>query len=90
MVILYTEFQKLVISTINVKVIFVPRYACFGCMLSEKVDRGKCYVDHICVHEDARGKGVGKLLMERAEYEGRARNCRVRHYFYLLTDFTIF
>ena len=53
------------------------RYACFGCMMLEKVPRGKCYVDHICVDGWARGKGVGKALMDKAEAEGRARNCKV-------------
>ncbi|XP_077977411.1 uncharacterized protein LOC144432971 [Glandiceps talaboti] len=38
-------------------------------------DIGVCYIDHICVDANFRGKGIGKVLMERAEYEARIMGC---------------
>ncbi|XP_053398045.1 uncharacterized protein LOC128556563 [Mercenaria mercenaria] len=51
------------------------RYRC--CIMgATDVDKNtKCYLDHISVDESARGKGVGKVLMQRTEYEARSRNC---------------
>ena len=46
-------------------------------VLNENVARGKCYLDHIAVDEGFRGKGIGKVLMEKAEYEARMRGCSV-------------
>ncbi|MHA1726692.1 MAG: GNAT family N-acetyltransferase [Promethearchaeota archaeon] len=36
-------------------------------ILEEKVDENGCYMEHIAVSPDFRGKGIGKLLMKRAE-----------------------
>ncbi|XP_060591375.1 uncharacterized protein LOC132746289 [Ruditapes philippinarum] len=63
------------------------RYCCFGSIMDEPVnDRLKCYLDHICVDEMARGKGVGKVLMQRAEYEARLRNCTSIYLWVLTTN----
>lgn len=48
-----------------------------GVAMADNPRPGKCYLSHICVNESARGKGIGNLLLERAEYEARARNCSV-------------
>ncbi|KAK7108150.1 uncharacterized protein [Littorina saxatilis] len=55
---------------------------CTGCRLmwmasfmTENVDRGYVYLDHIAVDETFRGKGVGKALMVVADQQGRARQC---------------
>lgn len=62
------------------------RFACFGIVAnSEDVKQRECYVSHICVNEFARGKGVGKLLLDRADYEARLRNC-TNIYLYVLTN----
>lgn len=53
------------------------RYSWFGRVMYSGSERRKCYVDHICVTDQARGKGVGKILLERAEYEARKRDCKV-------------
>ena len=45
--------------------------------MSESVPARKCYLEVLCVESTQRGLGIGKLLMERTEYEARARNCRV-------------
>lgn len=51
---------------------------CFLCVAdSSYVSHGTCYIDYIGVTDHARGKGVGKILMERAEYEARLRKCKV-------------
>ena len=48
-------------------------------MISDNdVPAGTCYIDHICVDGNYRGKGIGKVLMERADYEAKAKGCRVR------------
>ncbi|XP_053396632.1 uncharacterized protein LOC123552723 [Mercenaria mercenaria] len=63
------------------------RYGCLGLATSFEVDKNyKCYLDHICVDESARGKGVGKVLMQRAEYEARARNCSIIYLYVLTTN----
>lgn len=36
-------------------------------ILEGKIDENDCYVEHIAVSPDFRGKGIGKLLMKRAE-----------------------
>ena len=46
-------------------------------VVDEDVSRGKCYLDHIAVDAGFRGKGIGKVLMDKAEYEARIRNCSV-------------
>ena len=69
---------------------FLSRYTCFGIALDTEVDKfQKCYLDHICVSETARGKGVGKILMQRAEYEARLRNCTVRFFLYMVDFFLL-
>ena len=37
----------------------------------------KCYLDHIAVDAQFRGRGIGTVLMEKAEQEARARGCSV-------------
>ena len=44
----------------------------------DEVDDGKCYLDHICVDEKFRGKGIGKVLMETADNEARKHGCKVQ------------
>ena len=46
-------------------------------VLDEYVSRGKCYLDHIAVDGEFRGKGIGKALLDKAEQEARIRNCSV-------------
>lgn len=46
---------------------------------------GQCYLSHIGVHDSARGKGVGKILMDRADYEAKARNCKVRKFLHIFS-----
>ena len=48
-----------------------------GMLLSEDVPAGSCYVDHICVDSKFRGKGVGKVLLEKADAEARLKGCKV-------------
>lgn len=36
---------------------------------------GCCYVSHVWVHEQHRGQGLGKTLLQVAETEARNRNC---------------
>ncbi|KAK3098730.1 hypothetical protein FSP39_022490 [Pinctada imbricata] len=43
---------------------------------SKSIPRGKCYVDHICVDENFRGKGIGKVLMEFCDIEARRIGCK--------------
>ena len=50
---------------------------CFGLAMDESVPRGKCLLDCIAVEDGYRGKGIGKILMERSEYEARSRKCSV-------------
>ncbi|CAH1233470.1 Hypp753 [Branchiostoma lanceolatum] len=50
---------------------------CLGCATgSESVPMGECYVDHIGVDASFRGRGIGKMLMDRADCEARQRGCR--------------
>ncbi|XP_078619726.1 uncharacterized protein LOC144886820 [Branchiostoma floridae x Branchiostoma japonicum] len=37
---------------------------------------GQCYLDHIGVDADFRGKGIGKILLDRADFEARQRECK--------------
>jgi len=52
------------------------------CMLSEYKDHaimqdGKTlYIDDLCVDESQRGKGIGKMLFERARAYAREQGCR--------------
>merc|ERR1711976_771876 len=48
---------------------------CLGCVTDESVPRKACYIDHIAVDERFRGKGVGKVLMQRADYEAKRNGC---------------
>ena len=36
---------------------------------------GCCYISHVWVHEQCRGKGLGKTLLQVAETEARHRGC---------------
>lgn len=36
-----------------------------------------CYVDHICVDSQFRGKGIGKALMDVADDQARQKGCHV-------------
>ena len=50
-----------------------------ACVVSaNSVPPETCYIDQICVDSQFRGKGIGKVLMDRADYEAKARQCRVR------------
>ena len=49
-------------------------------MTEENVPPGKCYLNHIAVDDGIRGKGIGKILMEKVEKEARARQCKVGAY----------
>ena len=58
---------------------------CMGCVLSESsIPKGTAYIDHICVDSSFRGKGVGTVLLERADYEARLRGCYVSLITYIL------
>ena len=50
---------------------------CLEVALGESIPRGKCYLECIAVEDGYRGKGIGKILMERSEYEARSRKCSV-------------
>ncbi|CAH1794961.1 unnamed protein product [Owenia fusiformis] len=39
------------------------------------IDPVECYIECICVDKEHRGKGIGKILMERAEQEAKAIGC---------------
>lgn len=43
----------------------------------ESVAAGSAYVEMICVDSDYRGKGIGKVLLDKAEAEARRNNCSV-------------
>jgi len=45
--------------------------------MDEKVPNGRCYLDYVSVDATVRGKGVGAVLLARAEWEARRRNCKV-------------
>ncbi|KAK7486614.1 hypothetical protein BaRGS_00022139, partial [Batillaria attramentaria] len=52
------------------------RMACLSLALDgETVARGNCYVDHICVAEGFRGKGIGKALLTVADQQAVAGGC---------------
>nr|KAG5699385.1 hypothetical protein BaRGS_008293 [Batillaria attramentaria] len=52
------------------------RMACLSLALGgETVARGNCYVDHICVAEGFRGKGIGKALLKVADQQAVAGGC---------------
>ncbi|XP_019625420.1 PREDICTED: uncharacterized protein LOC109470785 [Branchiostoma belcheri] len=49
---------------------------CLGLGTTESSIRlGECYVDHIGVDASFRGRGVGKMLLERADFDARQRGC---------------
>ena len=49
-----------------------------SCILSDtEVPRSTCYIDHICVDNSFRGKGIGKALLERADHEAMKNGCHV-------------
>ncbi|CAH1799635.1 unnamed protein product, partial [Owenia fusiformis] len=45
------------------------------CMESTDIDPADCYIDCICVDKEHRGKGIGNILMDRAEHEAKAMGC---------------
>ena len=49
------------------------------CCTNETVPFRVAYLDHICVDENFRGKGIGKILMDKAEYEARLKGCSVSY-----------
>ena len=54
------------------------RLCCMSCILSDtEVPRSTCYIDHICVDNSFRGKGIGKALLERADHEAMKNGCQV-------------
>ena len=56
------------------------RLMCLECTVGdESVPAGSCYIEAIAVHASARGKGIGKTLMEFADNNARSNNCSVRH-----------
>lgn len=42
---------------------------------SAEIPPNYCYLDHICVDASVRGKGIGKILLNLADSEGRRKNC---------------
>ncbi|XP_078619727.1 uncharacterized protein LOC144886821 [Branchiostoma floridae x Branchiostoma japonicum] len=49
---------------------------CLGCAVDgTSVPMGQCYVDHIGVDASFRGRGIGKMLMDRADYDARQHGC---------------
>ena len=50
---------------------------CIDLAMGESVPRGKCLLDCIAVEDGYRGKGIGKILLDRSEYEARSRKCSV-------------
>lgn len=69
------------ISFLTTFLFILHRLGILMCLLEEPVSHNKCYIDHICVSSEFRGKGVGKVLMERADYEARKNGCKVREQF---------
>jgi ribosomal protein S18 acetylase RimI-like enzyme len=47
--------------------------------LSGRIWEGVLDISTLWVHEDFRGEGYGRRLVEKAEAEGRRRNCTVAH-----------
>eukprot|EP00058_Branchiostoma_floridae_P007606 XP_002593094.1 hypothetical protein BRAFLDRAFT_72830 [Branchiostoma floridae] len=49
---------------------------CLRCCTSmEDISAGEGYVDRICVDANFRGKGIGKMLLDRADFDARRRGC---------------
>ena len=48
-----------------------------GCMCMS-VNGTQCYVEHIGVDGQFRGKGIGKALLTRVDEEARSLGCKVR------------
>jgi len=51
-----------------------------GSEIQENVAEDSCYIDHIAVEDKFRGKGVGRLLVEKAEYEAKHHGSKVISY----------
>ena len=54
------------------------RLACMAVAMIENVQRGRCYVAHICVEDRFQGKGVGTTLLAVADQQARANGSHVR------------
>ncbi|XP_006811864.1 mycothiol acetyltransferase-like [Saccoglossus kowalevskii] len=49
---------------------------CMHCVLNEPVKHtGECYINHICVDSNYRGKGIGKFLLQYGESEAKRLGC---------------
>ena len=61
----------------SLSVFFLAKRWFFLSFVQTNVPPGMCYVDHIVVEEEFRGKGVGKVLLETAENAAREKKCDV-------------
>ncbi|KAK3098333.1 hypothetical protein FSP39_018523 [Pinctada imbricata] len=70
--------EKAGLVTIKCHGDLAERLFCVQCVSldGKSIPRGKCYVDHICVDENFRGKGIGKALMEFCDIEARRIGCK--------------
>ncbi|CAH1233468.1 Hypp752 [Branchiostoma lanceolatum] len=49
---------------------------CMGAALeNDNIPVGQCYLDHIGVDASFRGKGIGKVMLDRADHEAREHGC---------------
>lgn len=53
------------------------RLACLEGVLNSKVPAQVCMVDVLCVNDRVRGQGIGKVLLDCAEVEGRKLGCQM-------------
>jgi len=72
------QFRSYSLKVIHVYDVFVSsRTLCSNMCMDENVPNGRCYLEYVSVDATVRGKGVGAVLLARAEWEARRRNCKV-------------
>ncbi|KAK3098064.1 hypothetical protein FSP39_015792 [Pinctada imbricata] len=59
---------------------------CMIITLTIPVPKQTCMVDCIAVEDKFRGKGIGKILLDRAEFDAKKRNCNTMMLYVMTTN----
>ena len=56
---------------------YITRLGCMAMCMHEEPKIHQCYLDHIAVDSNYRGKGIGKIFLDIGDEEARKHHCSV-------------